>query len=164
MAETTNLKTGHDGHGYETTDVSVAGILFFVLGLAVFIVIVTAVLWLYFNRLAREQARLKESRFPLAVADRNRPIDDRLPPAPRLEGLDPDSLMRSGVAGWPSQGKAQRERAREALASYGWADEKAGIAEIPIDRAIDLLAGKLPMRKESANPASPAKDAREGKP
>lgn len=162
MAETTTLESGQHGHGHESTDVSVAGILFFVIGLAVFIVIVTAFLWLYFNRLAREQMRVKESRFPLAIADRA--IEERLPPAPRLEGLDPESLMRSGVAGWPSQGKAQRERARQALASYGWADEKAGIAEIPIDRAIDLLAGKLPVRKDSANPARPSKDGREGKP
>ncbi len=164
MAETTSLESRHKGPDHETTDVSPAGIFLFVIGLAVFIVIVTAVLWLYFNRLAREQTRLKESQFPLAVADRERPLDQRLPPAPRLEGLDPDSLMRSGVAGWPIQGKAQRERARKALDSYGWADEKAGIAEIPIDRAIDLLAGKLPVRKESTKPAGHAKDAVEGKP
>ena len=33
-----------------------------------------------------------------------------------------------------------RERQRRELESWGWVDRKAGIAKIPIDRAIDIVA------------------------
>ncbi len=128
---------------HETTDVSAPGILLFIGALGALIVLISGGLWLMFNKLSAEQALLKRSRFPLAVADRGRQLEDRLPPQPRLEGLDPDSLIHSGVAGWPSQGPAQRERNEVALSKYGWVDAKAGVAQIPIDRAIELLAGKL---------------------
>ena len=149
----TDATAHHEPHArveHETTDVSATGILLFIGALGVLIVLITGGLWLMFNRLSAEQALLKRSRFPLAVADRGRALEDRLPPQPRLEGLDPDSLMHSGVAGWPSQGPAQRERDELALSRYGWVDAKAGVAQIPIDRAIDLLAGKLPVRKDAA--------------
>ena len=79
-------------------------------------------------------------------------MKDRLPPDPRLEGLSPESAIRSGVAGWPSLGPAQLQRDRQALESYAWVNEKAGIVQVPIDKAIDLLAGKLPVRKTGGTP------------
>ena len=148
MNDSTALQTPPAHEGHEHSDVSARAILLFICGLALFIVVISGLLWLLFQYLAVEQARIKASRFPLAVADRERPLLDRLPPDPRLEGLNPESLIRSGVAGWPSLAPAQRERDDKALSSYGWVDAKTGIAQIPIDRAIDLLAGKLPVRKE----------------
>lgn len=146
-------------HGHETSDVSAWAILLFIGGLAVAIVVMSAAVWLVFEYFTTRQAEVDRSRFPLAVADRKRPLDERLPPAPRLEGLNPDSVIHSGVYGWPSLGPAQRERDDAELARYGWADLKAGIAQIPIDRAIDLLAGKLPVRKEKAESARPGTGA-----
>ena len=35
---------------------------------------------------------------------------------------------------------ALEARARESLASYGWTDRNAGIAHIPVDRAMTILA------------------------
>ncbi|HEV8061579.1 MAG TPA: hypothetical protein VGP68_16990 [Gemmataceae bacterium] len=148
MNESTAIGVPNKEDGHERSDVSAPGILLFIGGLATFIVVVTGFIWLVFGYLAAQQALIKESRFPLAVADRQRPLQDRLPPDPRLEGLNPESSIRSGVAGWPSLAPAQRERDDQALSSYGWADAEAGIAQIPIDRALDLLAGKLPVRKE----------------
>ena len=44
-----------------------------------------------------------------------------------------------------------REREAEVLNGYGWVDRKAGIARIPIDRAIRILAEKgLPKGKTTA--------------
>jgi hypothetical protein len=163
----TDATAHHEAHArmeHEPTDVSATGILLFIGALGAFIVLLTGGLWLMFNRLSAEQALFKRSRFPLAVADRGRALEDRLPPQPRLEGLDPGSLMHSGVAGWPSQGPAQRERDELALSRYGWVDAKAGVAQIPIDRAIDLLAGKLPVRKEGNEAAASGSDARKDKP
>ncbi len=43
-----------------------------------------------------------------------------------------------------------------ALSSYGWEDPKAGIARIPIDRAIDILAKNgLPKPKPPEKPSAP---------
>ena len=42
-----------------------------------------------------------------------------------------------------------REEERDRLSSYGWVDRKAGIARIPVDRAIEILAKKgLPTPQE----------------
>lgn len=39
------------------------------------------------------------------------------------------------------------------LHSYGWIDQKAGIARIPVDRAIDIIAARgLPSRPAGASP------------
>ena len=50
----------------------------------------------------------------------------------------------------------EQVRAKEdpILYSYGWVDKNAGIAHIPIQRAIDIVAQKgLPARPSSAQPA-----------
>jgi hypothetical protein len=52
-----------------------------------------------------------------------------------------------------------RKREARALASYGWADRKAGIAQIPVARAIDVLA-KSGLPKGKGTP--PAEKAPEG--
>jgi hypothetical protein len=60
----------------------------------------------------------------------------RTPPEPRLE---PDPLAPRAAA---------QAREDAILASYGWVDRKAGIARIPIDRAMELLVEKgLPPSK-----------------
>jgi hypothetical protein len=42
------------------------------------------------------------------------------------------------------------------LNSYGWVDEKAGVARIPIDRAMDLLVQRgVPVYQQSGTEAKP---------
>ncbi len=52
------------------------------------------------------------------------------PPAPRLQ-TDPPADLRQYL-----------DREERLLKSYGWVDEKADIARIPIERAMELLVGK----------------------
>jgi len=53
---------------------------------------------------------------------------EQVPPAPRLETT-------------PEGDRASIEQAaKERLAGYGWADRNAGMARIPIERAMELLA------------------------
>jgi len=55
------------------------------------------------------------------------------PPVPsQLQPTDPSLIERERA------GYATREAARRALQSYGWIDRSKGLAQIPIDRAIDL--------------------------
>lgn len=50
-----------------------------------------------------------------------------------------------------------RKQEDDALSSYGWEDPKAGIARIPIARAIDILAKNgLPRPKPTEKPPAPA--------
>jgi len=35
------------------------------------------------------------------------------------------------------------------LNSYGWVDEKAGVARIPIERAMELTVGRIPVRPQA---------------
>ncbi len=109
-------------------------------------IVVTAVvlLLLIFGMVHRfffhERDRLNQermSRFPLA------PEPSRaLPPEPRLEQLDRLAEVTISDVGVRLQAK------EAALNSYGPTQEK-GFIHIPIDRAIQLLAGRLPARNEA---------------
>jgi hypothetical protein len=47
------------------------------------------------------------------------------------------------------RGLDQQARQREGLRHFGWVDRQNGIAEIPIDRAMDLVADPAFMRRSS---------------
>jgi hypothetical protein len=122
--------------GHERSDVSISGIVKFGVGLAIVAGVVHVGLW---GLLRFFEAREAESEKPLPpmVAANLR----RTPREPRLE--------RDPLA--PRAAAQAREDA--ILTSYGWVDRGAGIARIPIDRAMELLVEKgLPPSK----PAMPA--------
>jgi hypothetical protein len=71
-----------------------------------------------------------------------------LPPEPRLEQIDRlAKTPASNVSRW-EQGEEKQ------LETYGPSDEK-GFVHIPLDRAMKLLAGRLPTRKASDKPKFP---------
>jgi hypothetical protein len=154
--------TNSNGHGdYERRDIGVAGILYFLAGLAVALVIVYFIV----NGLYRYLDKRVESEQPqVSPLVRNIPSDTRrIPPkynddyqkylqqefpAPQLEVNERTELNDI------------RQREENTLNSYGWVDEKAGTVHIPIDRAMDLLVQRgLPVRTQSAEgaPAEPQK-------
>lgn len=57
--------------------------------------------------------------------------------APREISGVPQSLFESAA-----HGRAVEEEQRRALDGFGWVDRDAGVARIPIDRAIELLVGQ----------------------
>ena len=62
------------------------------------------------------------------------------PPAPRIEE-HPTIEYRD-----------LRAHENQVLGNYGWADKKAGVVRLPIDRAMELVLERgLPTRKEAAN-------------
>lgn len=102
---------------HEPSDVSGRGVHWFVAGLIVFLGVVGLVVAWMFQAMATREDRIKASVYSLAVEVQRegRP----LPPAPRLEGIDP-----------------HRERVMPMDADgYGWSDEKRGLARVPLDRA-----------------------------
>ncbi len=136
-----------DSRGHETRDISAGGVgcfaIVLVLGGALVLLLIGGMFW-----------RLNEH-FRGGAATRI--TSDRIDaPEPKLQA-DPEREM----------GKF-RGREDAILNSYGWVDRGAGIARIPIERAMDLIvqrglsptpntAGKTPlqMQQEKATEAKP---------
>ncbi|HET7442675.1 MAG TPA: hypothetical protein VFJ47_15335 [Terriglobales bacterium] len=134
---------------FEQRDLSAKGIMSFLLGLAVFGVILHFVLAGMYDVLDRYEQRhqppLSPLETPVEKHSRQVPADTLMKfPEPRLEVNERTELQ--GVV------LAQEQR----LNSYGWVDEKSGILHIPIERAMQLIAQNgLPTRGQG-NGAVPA--------
>jgi hypothetical protein len=134
--------------GHETTDVSIGGIVKFGIGLAAGTIVIHVAVWGFFRVLEKRERRQDQVH---AVSPMVSASLRRTPPEPRLE---PDPVA-----------PRLRMRAREdaVLTSYGWVDRNAGVARIPIERAMDLLVERgLPVTKPVAPVATPV--ATGGKP
>jgi hypothetical protein len=129
----------HPSIRYERTDASFRGVVFVTLAVAVFGAVALAALLVFFRSYREYQANVKKSPFPLAPAP-----STALPPRPRLEQLD-------RLGGVESANVYEREAAKlDVLNSYGSTTED-GFIHIPIDRAMEMLADKLPHREEPTN-------------
>jgi hypothetical protein len=121
---------------HEVSDVNVRAIMWFILGLFASIVITYLVisgLYRYFDT--------REARLELRPESLVAPQGPRQPPEPRLQ-LDPQKDMEKLRA---------EEEAK--LKSYGWVDQKAGVAHIPIEQAMKIIAERgLPKALGSASP------------
>jgi hypothetical protein len=126
------------GIKHEADRVQVRGILGFTLALVVLGGIIQFVLAFVMQRFSKEESKLQKQRPPLFAL----PVDV---PAPHLQGNPATELSRL---------KAQ---SLDRLNTYGWVNRDTGIAHIPIDRAIDILA-KSGLPKQ-AQPAKPSPEA-----
>jgi hypothetical protein len=125
------LQTGH-----EPTTIQVRGIVIGTVGLVVIIAVCQIGLALWMRKFNRDEERVN------ALYPNRNAIEVDQFPQPRLQESPPVDLV----------GMLREERAR--TSSYGWVDQKAGIARIPVDRAMDILARKgLP--KVAAPPPAP---------
>jgi|SRR5580704_5398813 hypothetical protein len=139
-------ETSHEnGHGnYERRDIGIAGVLYFLLALAVagvFVHFVVSGLYAYLDK------HTEANQAPMSPLITNAPTDTRhLPddykdylkqnfPAPQLE-IDERNQLDS-----------IRTNEAQILSSYDYIDKNAGTVRIPIDRAMDLIAQRgLPVR------------------
>jgi hypothetical protein len=129
------------GPGHEVSDVSIRGIFIFAIGLIGLGLVVQFALAAAMQGYRHRERRAEAQQPPQFVDERGQF------PAPNLQGSPPAEL--------------QTQRAGEAarLSEYGWADRKGGIARIPIDRAMDLLAQKgLPVHDGRAGAQSKSAD------
>lgn len=117
----------HPNPGYETKDVNTRGVFLTGLGLAIALVIVLGATGLFFHSLDIQK--------PLTTAT---PV---IPPEPRLQ-VDPANDLHTMQA-----------TQQAILNSYDWVDEGNGIARIPIDRALEIIAAQgLPVATEVPSP------------
>jgi|GEM_PF-1467474 len=112
-------------------------ILIVVMGIAT---IHFASVWWFFKQYRAHQAAIKQSAFPLQPGPSNQlPAEPRLEPINRMAAIEKGSVYVI---------EASRERI---LNSYGALE--SGYVHIPIQRAMDLLANKLPARPKPAGNA-----------
>lgn len=111
-------KNGHGG-GYEKQDVGFRFAMVFVSALiAAVIVVLIFLVWFY-----RVTVPARQPSTQTAVAQQ-RP----LPPAPVLQ-VNPAVDMQKF-----------RQHEEQKASSYGWVDEKGGIAHVPVQRAMEIVA------------------------
>ncbi len=130
------------GVEHEPTDVDIWRVMLFGIALMVVGGMIAVVLWVVFAVFAGPLIRQRDGRALSSVTV------ERLPEPPVLE-----SLL------YPSTPIGRQQDEEASLRSYGWIDQKNGVVHIPIDAAIDLLAGQLPFNapKKPADQAEPLK-------
>lgn len=140
----------HNGHGdYERRDISVAGVLYFLVGLALFGALAYLVAAGLFSRLEKQSAAEQVPVSPLVTTA---PTDTRhiQPDYPR--SAFPDPKLEEDERG---QLNGIRLKEEQTLSTYDYIDKNAGTVRIPIDRAMDLVEQRgLPVRGQSAGAES----------
>ncbi len=108
--------------GHETTDASVGYVALSALGLVLVVSLGLGISLGVYGRLLKTDSAVKSTANPLTASQR--------PPAPRLEAQPRQNL------------EAYRCQEKEQMTTYEWLNREQGIARIPIERAMDLIATK----------------------
>ena len=154
-----NKATNSDHGNYERRDVGVAGVLYFILGLAFAGLIVHFIVQGVYSVLDKQT---ESQQAPVSPLVRNAAKDTRhLPPeyksdyekylktnfpAPQLE-IDERTQLND-----------IRLHEEQTLSTYDWVDKPAGTVHIPIERAMDLIVQRgLPVRTETTTNPTPRK-------
>ena len=147
---------------HEESDVAVRPLLWFVGGLTFFTIVVCLAMYLMFQFFLGRELSQELPASPLA-----RQGDEQLPPEPRLQlqrgwAVTTDDGRRHNLSytadnvgnvpqPWSEFLIVNREWRRE-LEDYGWADEKAGTARVPVEQAMRLY---LQRRQAAQRPGAP---------
>jgi hypothetical protein len=136
-----HLNHGHSGHGveYEHEDLSSRGVFAFMVGLAITGVVIYFIVTGMYTFLDKyEQSQMTPSS-PLMKAE-----DSAMVGARRVTSTYVTNKFKDNGA--PLLEEDERGQFRDFLLdqekqlnSYGWVDEKAGVAHIPIKQAMDLI-------------------------
>lgn len=155
---------------HETSDVNVGGILKFVIGLTIFGIVVSILMWGIFRVFNEQEAKKEPPKGPMAMT-----TEERLPPEPRLQAA-PGFGVKLADGQWvpldtsPPEAeyrvlREQWERqlnCRETEAKHSGEHETASShACLPIETAIDKLfeGDGLPVRATAKESASPAENS-----
>jgi hypothetical protein len=137
--------------GYEHSDIGVAGVLYFLAGLAVaglLAYFVVAGLYSYLEK------RSDAEQAPVSPLVTSAPADTRHIPREYPQGAFPNPKLEEDERG---QLNGIRLKEEQMLSTYDYIDEKAGTVRIPINRAMDLIAQRgLPVRAQAADAKAPA--------
>ncbi len=121
----------HPDVSFDATEVKPGAVVAFLVYLGLAIVVALLVVWWSLALIESRVARFDRPPSPLRAGAK-----EPQPPEPRLQGVpghssDPQQDLRDYL------NEMQKE-----LNSYGWVDEKASVARIPIDDAMRIIAEK----------------------
>jgi hypothetical protein len=129
---TDHHKHQHDDLGFEREDLGAKPVIGFIVSLVISGVLIYYVIWGIFHFLDAYDRKHQQSRTPLIKVETNtRDVQTQMIqrfPEPRLEDNERTELNRF------------RYGEEEQLNSYGWVDKNAGVAHIPIEQAMQLIA------------------------
>ncbi len=117
--------------GYEHEDLSPRGVMYFMLGLAVVVVVIYLIVFGMYHFLDTYEKAHQTAMSPMVAPQADtRTVthaDTQVFPQPRLEESE-RSQLRQFI-----------EQEDDKLATYNWVDKDKGVVQIPIDRAMDLI-------------------------
>ena len=139
-----NPQTGDHG-AYEHEDLSPTGVIYFMIGLAVVVVVIYFIVFGMYHFLDTYEKAHQPAMSPMVAPQGDTRIvtqdNTQAFPEPRLEENERTQLRQ-----------IIQDQDRK-LATYNWVDKDKGVVQIPIDRAMDLLVHRgLPVRPEKAQP------------
>jgi hypothetical protein len=119
---------------YERKDINIVQITGFGIGLLIACMVTVFGMWVLFEYFAGREDKVNPAVPHMMEAEK-----PQLPPLPRLQPDPPKEL------------KDMRANEEMLLNSYGWVDQSKGIAHIPIDQAMNVVAQKgLPVKVSPA--------------
>jgi hypothetical protein len=138
------------GVGHESSDLKIAPVVWFVVGLSVATIVIGLLVWGLFSTLGSREQRSSGSPSPLAGERQKLPPEPRLQLAPstveQLEGNKPPNLKEDHPLQEMKRLRAEEEKT---LNSYGWVNQQTGTVRIPIDEAKKRLLEKgIPARQK----------------
>lgn len=161
------LNHGHGNHGveFEREDLSTRGIFAFMIGLAIIGVVIYFIIIGMYRFLDNYERSQMTASSPLVKPEQAAEIRARRVTQDYVENRFKENgapLLETDERGQLRDFVLNQEKE---LNSYGWVDEKAGVAHIPIEQAMKLIEQRgLPVRPQSAASAAPAAKSPDGKP
>jgi len=150
------MKRGHSGHEveFEHEDLGTRGVFGFLIGLAIVGVVIYFIIVGMYSFLDKYEREQSSTASPLTTS---RDISSRHIDYAPGQGDYVDKKFKDNGA--PMLEIDERTQLRQYLMnqenrlnSYGWVDEKAGVAHIPIERAMDLIVQRgVPVYPGSTN-------------
>ncbi len=154
-----HLNHGQSGHGveFEREDLSSRGIFGFMIGLAITGVVIYFIITGMYSFLDKYEKTQMTSSSPLVKAEDAAKVGERRVTGDYVENRFKENnapLLEVDERGQFHKFVMDQEKQ---LNSYGWVDEKAGVAHIPIERAMELTAQRgLPVCPQGCGNTTPA--------
>jgi hypothetical protein len=155
--------------GYERTDIGVALVVYFLIGLAVAIGVTYFIVDGVYHFLDKRFNATQTAVSPLVT---NAPADTRrLPPEYTTDskGRDYEKYLEKNFPQPQLETDEQTElnkirlREEDTLSTYDYVDKSAGTVRIPIDRAMELIVQRgLPVRSQASAASAESKPAAKG--
>lgn len=136
------MNHGHGNHGveFEREDLSTRGIFAFMIGLAIIGVVIYFIINGMYKFLDQYEHSQMTASSPLVKPEEAAGVSSRRVTKDYVENRFKDNGAPLLETDERTQFNDFLMKQEQELNSYGWVDEKSGVARIPIERAMDLTA------------------------